>query len=317
MPHLRRRLLLAGTAIALTAVLSGTARAGTPAALVQPARWVALGDSYTAGVIAATGAGTGQDGCARTGGSYPELIRRALGARVELVNVSCHGAGPEHISRRSLVPAGPPLPPGGEAPAFPPVPPQVHAVSQGTDVVTVGVGAGTVGFAGLLRRCAELGTATGNRGAPCRDAFDAELPARLTALAEEYGAMLWKVRQHARYARLLTVGYPAVFPEDVAARCRYADPLHFGPVTFRDLAWLRDSVLRPLNATIERLSHDHGAGFVDLYPGSVDHSVCDADSWTDGFRSAGPGPGSWAHVQPNAAGQRYAARLLTARHRSR
>jgi hypothetical protein len=290
-----------------------------PAADVQPARWVALGDSYTAGVTTATGAETGEDGCARTTGSYPELLRRELGAAVHLINVSCHGALVEHISRRAQQPAGGPLPPGRRAPVFPAVPPQAQAVSQGTEVVSVGAGAATLGLPDLLRRCAELGARTGNRGTPCRDAFDEGVPGRLAALEEEYDAMLWKVRQRGRYARLLTVGYPAVFPEDVTARCRYDDGLHFGTITFGDLAWARDSVLRPLNEVIARVSRAHGADHVDLYQGSVGHSVCDEEPWTDGLRSAGTdgAPGPWAYVQPNAAGHRYAAHQLTARYRSR
>lgn len=320
--RLRRGWPAAGAAAALLAVLGAAPAPAAPApppvaaADAPPVRWVALGGTFTAGAVPATGTRTGEDGCARTTGSYPELLRRARGTAVRLVNVSCHGAAVRHISRHSFTPPG--APPDGAAPAFPPVPPQAEAVDRSTDVVSVGAGATDLGLPGLLRRCAELGAERGNHGTPCRDAFDGTVPDRLAALEEEYGAMLWRVSQRSRYARLLAVGYPAVVPEDVAGRCRYGDPLHFATVTFGDLEWLRDRVLGPLNEVLERVGRAHGAAFVDLHRGSVGHTVCDEENWTDGFHSAAAGsaPETWAGVRPNAAGHRHAARELTARHRS-
>ncbi|MEU4116889.1 SGNH/GDSL hydrolase family protein [Kitasatospora sp. NPDC028055] len=312
MPHIPSRLVVAGTAVALAVglITPTTAEAAAkPATRAAGLEWVALGDSYTAGVIQATGDEfeTPRDGCARTTGSYPEVIRRDLGPLVDLRNVSCSGATTGSVYATELSPLGRPLPPYGTDPdaPFPPVPPQIDAVSQSTGLITVGVGGNDLGFAQILEDCVTLGAGTGNTGTPCKDKYDTQLPGRLNQLRSGYDQMLTALHAKAPSAKVVTVGYPHLVPED-ANRCRYGDPLQFATFTTGDLAWARAAILEPLNAVIQQETAAHRDSFVDLYPGSAGHSVCDDDRWLDGLLTSIL-PLEYALVHPNAKGQAFAA----------
>jgi lysophospholipase L1-like esterase len=311
MPRFPSRLAVAGTAVALAVglITPTTAQAATrPATRAGALRWVALGDSYTAGMIEATGDLTEpHDGCARTTGSSPELIRRDLGSLVSLRNVSCSGATSKNVYADKQSPIGRPLPPLGTDPdaPYPPVPPQIDAVGPNTDVITVGVGGNDLGFGEILKSCIELGATTLGQGTPCKDKYDAELLARFNQLRSGYDQMLTALHTEAPFAEVLAVGYPHLIPED-ANRCRYGDLLQFSTFTTGDLAWARTRILEPLNAVVAQETAAHGDTFVDLYPATTGHSVCDADHWLDGVLTSIL-PLKYALVHPNAKGQAFAA----------
>ncbi|MFJ9442716.1 SGNH/GDSL hydrolase family protein [Kitasatospora sp. NPDC101235] len=314
MPRFLSRLAVAGTATALAAglITPTTAQAAArPGGRAGALRWTALGDSYTAGVIEATGEETApRDGCARTVESYPEIIRRDLGSLVALRNVSCSGATTDAVDAHAQSPLGRPLPPLGTDPnaPYPPVPPQIDAVDPATDLVTVGIGGNDLGFAEILKGCIELGAVRLGQGTPCKDKFDAGLPDRFARLRNDYDRMLTALHAKAPSARVLTVGYPHLVPED-AALCQYGNPLQFGTFTTGDLAWARTALLEPLNALIARDSAAHGDTFVDLYRAGAGHSVCDADHWLDGVLTSIL-PLEYAVVHPNATGQAHTAALV-------
>ncbi|MER5619085.1 hypothetical protein [Streptomyces sp. NPDC002215] len=164
MPRFLSSFAVAGTTAALFAALiaPNAAQAAAPASgYANSLSWVALGDSYTAGVIQATGneLEIPRDGCARTTESYPEVIRRDFGSLVNLRNVSCGAATVKDIYETEQTPLGRPLPPAGTDPdaPFAPVAPQIDAVDPGTDLITVGAGGNTVGFGEILFRCLALG----------------------------------------------------------------------------------------------------------------------------------------------------------------
>ncbi|MEU9078986.1 SGNH/GDSL hydrolase family protein [Kitasatospora sp. NPDC004745] len=311
MPRFLSRLAVTGTAAVLAAGLITPTAVEAAARPTDPARtlkWAALGDSYTAGVIEATGGLTApRDGCARTTGSYPEIVRRGLGALVDLHNVSCSGATSADVDTNKQSPIGRPLPPFGVDPAapYPPVPAQIDAVDPDEDVITVGVGGNDLGFGEILGDCIALGATHLGLGSPCKDKYDAQLAGRFDRLRTGYGAMLTALRQKAPSARIITVGYPHLVPED-ATRCRFGDPLQFATFTTGDLAWARTSILEPLNQAIEQIASARQDTFVDLYAGSAEHSVCDADHWLDGVLTSVI-PLKYALVHPNADGQSFAA----------
>ncbi|MEU1283777.1 SGNH/GDSL hydrolase family protein [Kitasatospora sp. NPDC005856] len=314
MPRFLSRLAVAGTATVLAAGLTtpttaqAAARPGDRAAAL---RWTALGDSYTAGVIVATGTETEpHDGCARTVESYPEILRRDLGSLVVLHNVSCSGATTDSVDTSAQSPLGRPLPPLGTDPngPYPAVPPQIDAVDPATDLVTVGIGGNDLGFAEILKSCIELGAVRLGQGTPCKDEFDASLPDRLNRLRGDYNRMLTALRAKAPSAKVLTVGYPHLVPEN-AALCQYGNPLQFGTFTTGDLAWARTALLEPLNALIAQDTAARGDTFVDVYPASAGHSVCDADHWLDGVLTSVI-PLRYAVVHPNATGQAHTAALV-------
>ncbi|MEU9043932.1 MULTISPECIES: SGNH/GDSL hydrolase family protein [unclassified Kitasatospora] len=314
MPRFLSRLAVAGTAAVLAAGLTTPTTvqaAAEPSARARALTWVAMGDSYTAGVIEATGDLTEpRDGCARTVGSYPEIIRRDLGSLVDQRNVSCSGATTENIHATKLSPLGRPLPPLGTDPGapYPPVPPQIDAVGPATDLVTVGIGGNDLGFAEILKNCIELGATHLGQGTPCKDTYDAGLPDRLAALRSGYDTMLTALHVRAPFAKVLTVGYPHLIPENVNL-CTYGDLLQFATFTIGDLAWARTAILEPLNAVIAQNTAAHGDTFIDLYPSTAGHSVCDPDHWLDGVLTSAI-PLKYAVVHPNARGQANAAAVV-------
>ncbi|MFD7170128.1 SGNH/GDSL hydrolase family protein [Streptomyces violascens] len=212
-------------------------------------------------------------------------MERNIGGFVELTNVSCGAAPVEDVTFRAQQPIGRHLPPFSEDPDYPfhPVPAQSEAVKPGTDVITVGVGGNTLGFADILLKCEALGAGSGGVGTPCRDALAADIPGKLTKVRSAYDQMLAKLHEKAPHAKILTVGYPTVIPKDTS-KCRYNDLQQFGSITRGDLDWLRKDVLEPLNNTIEKSAGTHdAASFVNLYYSTQNHSVCDADKWVEGL----------------------------------
>ncbi|MFB7976654.1 SGNH/GDSL hydrolase family protein [Streptomyces vinaceus] len=309
MASFRIRLALLGSATALTAgALVPVQLAGAQPAAAASYDWVALGDSYTAGVIPAAGEvfEYPRDGCERTDQSYPQVIDRDLGSLIELTNVSCGAATIQDVTFRAQEPIGRHLPPFSEDPdyPFPPVPPQSEAVGPGTDVITVGAGGNSLGFAGILTQCLLLGSGSGGVGTPCKEELAAGIPARLAKVGEEYGEMLAALHERAPHAKILAVGYPTVIPASTS-KCGYNDPQQFLSITGGDLDWLRRDVLEPLNKVIEKSAGAHGSTtYVDLYDSTRDHSVCDAGKWVEGVLDHEGRP---AVVHPNARGHRNAA----------
>ncbi|MFD4600941.1 SGNH/GDSL hydrolase family protein [Streptomyces sp. NPDC058464] len=304
------RLALLGPAAALAAgaLVPAQFAGAQPAAAAEQHQWVALGDSYTAGVIHAAGNTfeVPRDGCERTDRAYPQVIDRDLGALFELTNVSCGAATIENVTDTPQHPIGRHLPPISEDPdyPFPAVPPQSEAVGADTDVITVGVGGNTLGFADLLMKCPQLGGESEGKGTPCKDAEGAGIAARLKKVRQEYDRMLRVLHERAPHAKILAVGYPTIVPKDTS-KCDFGDLTKFGTITQGDLEWLRKDVLEPLNKAIDdSTGTQDAAGFVDLYTSSHNHSVCDDHKWVEGFVTL---PDQLSFVHPNALGHRNAA----------
>ncbi|MFE3249968.1 SGNH/GDSL hydrolase family protein [Streptomyces sp. NPDC059209] len=300
---------LLGSAAALAAgALVPAQLAGAQSAAAADYQWVALGDSYTAGVIQAAGDifEYPRDGCERTDRSYPQVIDRDLYGLFDLTNVSCGAATIENVTDEAQDPIGRHLPPIIEDPdyPFPAVPPQSEAVDGDTDVITVGVGGNTLGFADILAKCPQLGGENDGEGTPCKDALGSGIQARLDKVSQEYDRMLTALHERAPKAKILAIGYPAIVPQDTA-KCGYGDLTKFGTITQGDLAWLRTDILEPLNQAIEKSTGtQETASFVDLYTSSQDHSVCDDTKWVEGFITL---PDQLSFVHPNALGHRNAA----------
>ncbi|MEU9336454.1 SGNH/GDSL hydrolase family protein [Streptomyces sp. NPDC048290] len=287
--RLRTRLLAVGLALAASALVPpGSAGAA------DQYEWAALGDSYTAGGFVgdpqpALG-DPSRDGCDRTTNAYPDVVDRELaefppGRPVQLTNVSCGNATIADIATARQTPISPVQPP---ADGWPAVDPQIQRADLGnqTDVVTIGVGGNSLPFGGMLLKCLEQGVA----GKSCRDYYtnppegEESIQDKLARVQDEYIEMLARVHQAAPNAKVLTVGYPAVLPQEASA-CNRASLTELGPITHADIDWLRDEVLVPLNNTIQRVTSFFGDRYINVYSSSVGHDACQpaGTKWIEGI----------------------------------
>ncbi|MEU9205207.1 SGNH/GDSL hydrolase family protein [Streptomyces sp. NPDC048332] len=287
--RLRTRALAVGLVLAAaTLVPSGSAGAA------DQYEWAALGDSYTAGgfvgePLPALGDAS-RDGCDRTSGAYPGLVERELaefppGKPVNLTNVSCGNATISDIAKTRQTPISPVQPP---AAGWSAVDTQIKRANLGdqTDVITIGVGGNSLPFGGMLLTCLTQGAT----GQTCRDQYtnpsegEESIDEKLARVQDEYIEMLVNVHQAAPNAKVVTVGYPAVLPEN-AADCNRLSLSELGPIAHSDINWLRDDVLKQLNNTIKRVTDFFGDRYVDVYASSVGHDACQpADTkWVEGI----------------------------------
>ncbi|QNP68198.1 SGNH/GDSL hydrolase family protein [Streptomyces roseirectus] len=284
----RTRALAVGLALAAATLLpSGSAGAA------DEYEWAALGDSFTAGVFVGDpqpplGDPT-QDGCARTSGSYPSVVARGLaasppGKQVRLTNVGCSSAVIANVAKVKQTPISPlETPPGG----WPAVDTQIEraGLDAGTDVVTVAIGGNSLPFGDIFPKCLE-----GSVEQSCREYFTnppagvESIRERLARVHREYVEMLAAVHRAAPNAKVINIGYPAIMPADSRA-CDIGSQTELGATTHADIDWLRDGVLKPLNRTLQRASASFGDRYVDVYPSSEAHDVCQPEGtkWMEGI----------------------------------
>lgn len=280
---------------AVTALLAGAPAPATAAPATDAYQWAALGDSYTAGVFVgeprpALG-GEDRDGCDRTTNSYPDLVQGDLaelppGRAVELTDFGCGGAEIRHVVKEGQQPLSPVEPPE-EATGWATVDPQVQraGLDADTDVVTIGVGGNSLPFGGLLATCVERGLTGRSCQAYYENPPDGEegIADKYSRIQDEYIEMLANVHDAAPSAKVITVGYPAVLPQN-GADCTIGDWTKLLGIQPADVDWLR-GVLERLNAIIRNVSSFFGDRYVDLYSSSVGHDACQSADrkWVEGL----------------------------------
>lgn len=158
--------------LVVVAALAGT----QTATAAEPVDYVAIGDSYAAGV----GAGTGE--CGRTDASYPALYAARESVR-SFTFVACSGATTAGVLKD-----------------------QVRAVSRETDLVTITVGGNDTGFGPVLARCATAPT-----DADCDQAVRTGERIARYVLPSAVAGVVWAVRAQAPRARVVVLGYPHLF----------------------------------------------------------------------------------------------------------
>jgi lysophospholipase L1-like esterase len=274
--------------LAMAMFVMATLAAAVPAAAQRRAvDYVALGDSYAAGpgVLTRTGAPAG---CQRSDRNYPSVLAHWLQATT-FTDVTCGGATTAHI----ITPQ--PVPGGSNAP-------QLDAVNQGTDLVTLTIGGNDIGFGEILNSCGQAG-ATDPDGALCKAFYSRDGPdvlaGRIADLAPKIVRVLSEIRQRAPNAEILVVGYLRILPS--ATGCWPQMPFAKGDTEYFD------DTERLLNSTIGDTARKAGARFINPYPASRDHDTCQVPErrWVEPLRPASPA--SPAH--PNAKGMAVVAAL--------
>jgi len=254
-------------------------------------RYVALGDSFTAGPLIPRVVPS--LGCVRSTHGYPALVAATLHVR-SVADASCSGADTTDLRHP-------------QATGFAAVPPQLSALSRNTDLVTLGIGGNDFGvYRRLVSVCPRVRSRDPD-GSPCRAHFRGAAGDRLLAAVDRTGARLDRavaqVRARAPRATVLLVGYPRIAP----ARGTCPDSLPFADGDYR----YADLVERRLNQAMRRAARTNRAGFVDTYAASRGHDVCaGADAWVNGQRTE---VGRALAYHPFRAYMDAVARLVAAR----
>ncbi|MFI9273735.1 SGNH/GDSL hydrolase family protein [Kitasatospora sp. NPDC052896] len=286
-----------------------TADGGAPAQpSASPPRgpYVALGDSYTAGLQVQPQA-DGPKGCGRSAVDYPALVAQGLGiGGADFTDMSCSSATTADLTAPQQLD-------GGSNPA------QLGALNARTRLVTLGIGGNDADFTTVVTRCVEKGLTQGvlakldlvkAQDSPCRASYTAadgtdRLDAQLATVGDKVAGVLQEARRRAPQARVLLVGYPTLLPADPAG-CL---PVLGRTVPPADLGYLAAKEQR-LNGVLRDEARAAGATFVDTYTPSTGHDMCagQAERWVEPpFPAAGRAP-----LHPNAAGEQAMAQAVLA-----
>lgn len=274
----RNRLLLAAAAAATCAAAVAVVLPAGPASAQTAGRYVALGDSYTAGPLIPNQS-LAPLGCLRSDQDYPAEVQRAMGF-ASFADVSCSGADTGDMTSAQGVTPGP-------------NPPQFDALTPAPTVVTLGLGGNDIGFSSIIESCVTLNPFA----TPCRDRYVVngvdELAGRIQATAPKVAGVIQGIHQRAPGAAVFVVGYPAILP-DTGFGCWPSLP-----IGWNDVAYLRSTEKR-LNAMLAAQAASNGAVYVDTYGPSIGRDACRGAGtrWVEPLVPANPA----APVHPNARG---------------
>lgn len=268
---LRRGVTIAATVLGVLAGTTGIASAVTPESAAPQdghgyEHYVALGDSYTAGPLIPF-VRLDPIGCLKSTRNYPSLLADELNVDT-FTDISCSGADTGDMT-------------GSQSVTFGSNPPQLSALRQDTDLVTLGIGGNDGGvFGTLIGTCPTLRSSdpTGN---PCQRHFTVDgvdqMKAEIGRTGQKVVDVLDGIHLRSPSATVVVIGYPRLAPEH--GYCPDRLPLADG-----DYAWA-SSVEVALNAALRQaVATDGDAAYIDTYTPSEGHSIC-ADhgaAWING-----------------------------------
>lgn len=275
-PRQALRVAAALITVALVVIL-GSIGSGDPSRPTYDS-YVALGDSFTAAPYVPISDIAG--GCLRSSNNYPRLLASLLHIE-DLVDRSCSGAGTDDLTGRQPTRNGRS------------VPPQLSALSERTDLVTVGIGANN----GYLYARIATACRRSTQVCPLHDRREL-LGTIVDRVRPALVAALELIRQRAPNARVLLVGYPRLLPSRGGCpqlpRMRGQDRATFRDITLRLRSGMRDA------------AREAGVEYVDFYAVSAGHDICARHPWVQGRVGNRQGAG----MHPLAAGQAALARQI-------
>jgi lysophospholipase L1-like esterase len=225
-------------AAALLAI-AGLAAAAPAAGAAGAVRYVALGDSYSAGL----GAGAmirSSGSCDRSANAFSQLWAAAHHP-ARFVSVACAGATTSTV-----------------------IATQLAALSGATTLVSVTVGGNDVGFTATMETCVLRSTRA------CVSAIRAGEAAISSELPGELDNVLGDIRRAAPRARVVVLGYPELYDLARSPTC-----IGLSTTDRQDLNQAADE----LDAAIRAAAGRHGDRFADVRPAFRGRSICDDPSW--------------------------------------
>jgi len=269
--------VLAGGVVTALGVVAPAAHAQTQL------RYVALGDSYSAGPL--DGPITGNPLCLQSSASYPYDTASYLGA--SLNDVSCSGADSSNVTTTSQ---------------YPGVAPQVDALSPSTQLVTLTDGGNDNNlFVSAVAECSATDIADFlNIGSPCKDVYGNTFSNDIAADASTVEQTFATVKADAPNAQVYVLGYPDILPS--SGNCYPTMPLTTG-----DTAYLNQMELS-LDSMVEAAAAKAGVHYVSTYSQFVGHGACATGSnqWINPLLPTNGG----ISVHPNATGEQQLAGIL-------
>jgi GDSL-like Lipase/Acylhydrolase family len=256
-------------------------------ATASPLRYVALGDSYSAASGVLPPDLFAPPECVRSVRNYPHVIASATGSQLE--DVTCGAAETSHFFESQ----------------YPGVPPQLDAVKQDTQLVTMTIGGNDSGvFIETIAACGTAGLSTLGQGSPCKDRYGSSFEDTInTTTYPSLVKSLNAVRAKAPAARVAILGYPWIMP--ASGGC--FDKM---PVAEGDVPYVR-GIQATLNDAIGRAAAATGSTYVDLNTVSDGHDACQPIGvrWVEpALQGTNP-----VIVHPNALGEsEMAAQTMTA-----
>lgn len=271
--RLRNRSLIAATvgvlSLAFTALVPAADAA--PNAKAGPKTLVALGDSYASGPLIPIQVEQPW-GCLRSSNNYAHQLASEL--RLALTDVTCSGASTKHMWETHGVSPEEELAGYGNGFGYeghPGNPPQLDALTDGADIVTLQIGGNDIGFGGLATTCGEGAI----RGPGCRAAVEAEQPfERIAATAPRIRAVLEEIHRRSPKADIYVLGYSAIFKIGPTARC---EAMAVGEEDAQYLRGIQEALNGMIQLVAEEadLAHSEVTTYVDVYAPSAGHSACD------------------------------------------
>jgi lysophospholipase L1-like esterase len=232
-------------AILLTAIAAPAAPASG-----SPLRYVALGDSYSAasGVLPLDLFAPPE--CLRSVRNYPHVLAADAGA--QLKDVTCGAAETSDFFEAQ----------------YPGVAPQLDAVKQDTQLVTMTIGGNDSGvFIDTILACGTAGLSTLGQGSPCKDRYGSSFEDTIDNVT--YPSLvkaLSAVRAKAPTARVAILGYPWIMP--ASGGCFTKMPIATGDVPYVH------GIQATLNDAVRRAAAATGSTYVDFSTVSNGHDAC-------------------------------------------
>ncbi|MEP7025043.1 MAG: SGNH/GDSL hydrolase family protein [Actinomycetota bacterium] len=213
--------------------------AAWPAA-AAPARYVALGDSYSSGL----GAGSmisSSGSCDRSSVAYPQLWANTH-SPASFAFMACSGATTGSVLST-----------------------QLSALSPDTTPVSITIGGNDVGFESVMETCVLHSTGT------CVSAITTAEGQMATQLPGQLDQVLTAIRTAAPAARVVVLGYPQLYDLSRSDFC-----LGLSGTDRTDL----NQAATQLDAQIQAAAARHGDVFGDVWAAFAGHEICDGfSSW--------------------------------------
>ncbi len=230
---------VAAAAAALPALVTTAQAAVLPAAAPPAVRYVALGDSYSAGV----GAGdyySSSGSCDRSAYAYPALWAAAHHP-ASYVSEACSQA-----TTGSVISG------------------QLPALSPATTLVSLTIGGNDVGFVPVMATCVILPTSfCVNAVRTAESEIRADLPAELNQLLAAISAA-------APNARVVVLGYPVPYDLSASSSC-----IGLSATDRSDL----NQAANQLDGQLQAAATRYGDAFADVRSAFDGHQICDSGSW--------------------------------------